>query len=107
MNKVASLTILAIFSVTISYVVTNPVRNIVDHNNNQEIQNTQRISNHDFRVSNNMKNLLLRIMKRRGRGCILNLGLSHNCDYKAAIGKERFTFTPFLPPFLTHSRRGL
>ena len=91
MNKVASLTILAIFSVTISYVVTNPVRNIVDHNNNQEIQNTQGISNHDFRVSNNMKNLLLRIMKR---GCILNLGLSHNCDYSAAIGKGNYLFIP-------------
>ena len=94
MDKVASLTILAIFSVTISYVIANPVRNILDHNNNQEIQNTQGISNHDFRVSNNMKNLLLGVMKRGGLGCILNLGLSHNCDYSAAIGKGNYLFIP-------------
>ena len=83
MDKVASLAILAIFSVTISYVITLPtvpVRNILHQNNNQEIQNTPG-------MSNKMKNLLLRIMKRGGRGCILNLGLSHNCDYETAIGK--------------------
>ena len=87
MDKVATLTILAIFSVTISYVVTRPVGNILDQNNNQEVQNTPGVSNHDVQVLNNMKNLLLRIMKRGGRGCIFNLGLSHNCDYEAAIGK--------------------
>ena len=86
MDKVASLTILAIFSLTISYVITQPVRNILDQNNNQEIHNTLGMSNHDVQVLNNMKNLLLRMMKR-GRGCILNLGLSHNCDYEVAIGK--------------------
>ena len=79
MDKVATLTILAIFSVTISHVVTMP-RNILHQNNHQEVQNTPG-------VSNNMKNLLLGVMKRGGLGCILNLGLSHNCDYEAAIGK--------------------
>ena len=80
MNKVTSLAILAIFSVTISYAITVPLRNIFHQNNNQEIQNTPG-------MSINMKNLLLRILKRGGRGCILNLGLSHNCDYETAIGK--------------------
>ena len=87
MDKVTSLTILAIFSVTISYVKTMSICNILDQNNNQEVQNTPGVSNHDAQVSNNIKNLLLRIMKRGGRGCIFNLGLSHNCDYEAAIGK--------------------
>ena len=86
MVKVASLTILAIFSVTC--VITNPVRNIFNYDSNQE---TRGISNHDLQVSNNMENLLLRIMKR---GCILNLGLSHNCDYSAAIGKGNYLFIP-------------
>ena len=99
MVKVASLTILAIFSVTYSCVITNPVRNIFNYDSNQE---TRGISNHDLQVSNNMENLLLRIMKR---GCILNLGLSHNCDYSAAIGKGNYLhiYTPFLPNFFLAS----
>ena len=83
MDKVASLTILAIFTGTISYAITSPLLHQI---NSKEFEYTTGRSNHNLQVSNNLNNLLLRIMKRGGRGCILNLGLSHNCDYQVAIG---------------------
>ena len=92
MDKVSTLTILTIFS--FSCVITIPVRIILHQNSNQNIQNTKGISNPEPQVSNNVKNLLVGLLKdpgilKRGGGCIpLNLGLSHNCDYEAALGES-------------------